>query len=113
MKLTDCLLRFTNHIRFQRVPGNILIGKHRIWPKFNSKAKRYLLNQIDIELNNMKWLSRTCMSKEEEEEALKYQKIFSEEKIKEKVPSQVNKNKMNDKLFDDHFKPLKLTSSWE
>ena len=113
MKLTDCFLRLTNHIRFQRVPGNILIGKHRIWPKLTSKTKRYLLNRIDIELNNMKCISRSFMSKEEESEALKTERLFSEEKIKDKIPPPLNKNKMNDKLFEDHFIDLKLSKKWE
>jgi hypothetical protein len=53
------------------------------------------------------------MSKEEESEALKTERLFSEEKIKDKIPPPLNKNKMNDKLFEDHFIDLKLSKKWE
>lgn len=113
MKLTNCLLRFSNFIRFEHVPGNILIGKHRIWPKLTPKYRRVLMNRINIELENMKHISRSYLSTEEESMALKHEKLFSEELKRVKVPPPLNKNKIEDKLFDDHFKPLKLVKKWE
>lgn len=58
MKLTDFVLRLSNHIPFKHIPGNILNGKHRIWPKLTPKYKRYLLRRIDTEIDNLKCISR-------------------------------------------------------
>ena len=62
MKLTDIVLRLSNHIQFRHIPGNILNGKHRIWPKLTPKYKRYLLRRIDTEIDNMKCISRPFIS---------------------------------------------------
>lgn len=63
MKLTDIALRLSNHFRYNHLPGNILIGKHRIWPKLTPNYKRHLLQRIDTEIENMKLISRSYLTK--------------------------------------------------
>ena len=58
MQLTNYLLRLSNHISFKHIPCNILLGKHRIWPKLTPKYKRHLIRKIDTEIENMKYISR-------------------------------------------------------
>jgi hypothetical protein len=41
----------------------VLKSKHRIWPKLTPKFKRYLVNRIEIEVENMKHISRTYLTK--------------------------------------------------
>ena len=73
-----------------------------------------MLNRIDIELNNMKYISRSYLTKEEEMESMKLGSIISEDKnIKVKKAGPLNKNKLEDKYFDSHFQPLKDTKKWE
>ncbi|RNA44536.1 steroid receptor RNA activator 1 [Brachionus plicatilis] len=109
MQLTVALYRLSNHIKFHNVPGNILNGKHRIWPKPNTKQKNFLLRKIDTEINNMKLISRPYESEENSGPA--YEKM-NQEKAKieflkklEKVRS--NKNKLENKLMSDHLDPLR------
>jgi hypothetical protein len=77
------------------------------------KYKRHLLARIDTELENMKYIGRSCMTEDEELEAIKLGPITSEKQKKVKILPTLNKNKMEDKYFDCHFKPLKDTKRWE
>lgn len=115
MKLTDIVLRLSNHIRFHRIPGNILIGKHRIWPSLTQKNKRHLLRRIDTEINNMKYISRPFISQEESK--IVYDKLLkeSEEKkmLEKREQIRANKNKIEDRLMSDHLNPLRYHRKWE
>jgi len=70
MKLTQSFLRMTNHLFMKHIPGDILTGKHRIWPKLMPKHKRHLLRRVDQEINNMKLLTNPFVT------SVKFRKIF-------------------------------------
>jgi len=115
MHLTNLVLRFSNHIRFERIPGNVLIGKHRIWPKLTTKHKRYLLNQIDGELDNMKHISQSYITREEEKIA---DSSFIQEARKVSLAQKIEKQRMNlrkmeSKTITNHLEPLRDHKGWE
>ncbi|CAF0877143.1 unnamed protein product [Brachionus calyciflorus] len=115
MQFTQVVYRLSNHIRYQHIPGNILNGKHRIWPKLTPKHKRVLLRDIDREINNMKLISRPFIT--EEQSKVVFDQLNKEKSEKEflakleKVRS--NKNKLEDKRMSDHLDPLRYHRVWE
>jgi len=115
MKLTVSLLRMSNHLSLKHIPGDILTGKHRIWPKLNLKYKRHMLRNIETEISNMKCLARPFLSHSESKfvsEQIKREDSQQQENEKwEKIRS--NKNKMQDQYMSTHFENLSKMRAWE
>ncbi|CAF1630101.1 unnamed protein product, partial [Adineta ricciae] len=72
MKLSLILLkqvsqfRFTNYVPTRRIPGNVLLGKHRVRRTLGQGEKRDMQQRIEIELENMAHLSRPYLTEEED-----------------------------------------------
>lgn len=116
MKLVPSLLRnMTNHLFMKHIPGDILSGKHRVWPKLTPKYKRHLLRQIDQEINNMKYCSKPFIKHEESKyitEQVKKELISKQETERlEKI--RANKNKIEDRFMSTHFENLRHNRVWE
>jgi len=105
----------TNHLYMKHIPGDILTGKHRVWPKLNQKYKRYLLKNIDREIDNMKVLAKPYITHEESAYINDIvNKEITEQKSKEKWEKiRANKNKLEDQYMSKHFENLRHHRVWE
>lgn len=105
----------TNHLYMKHVPGDILTGKHRIWPKLTPRYKRHLLRNIDTEINNMKVLAKPFITHEESRyinEQVKGELAAKQDEEKwEKI--RANKNKIEDQYMSKHFENLSHHRVWE
>lgn len=115
MHLTQSLLRMSNHLYMKHIPGDILSGKHRVWPKLTTKYKRFLLKNINQEIENMKFLSKPFVT--HEESSLVNQQVKTElaQKAKMELLDKVraNKNKIEDQYMSKHFENLRHHRTWE
>ncbi|CAF2164338.1 unnamed protein product [Rotaria magnacalcarata] len=58
--------RLTNYIPTRRIPGNVLLGKHRVRRTLSESEKLDMKRRIEIELENMAHLSRPYLTEEED-----------------------------------------------
>ncbi|CAF3369711.1 unnamed protein product [Rotaria socialis] len=58
--------RFSNYVPTRRIPGNVLLGKHRVRRTLSESEKLDMQRKIEIELENMAHLSRPYLTEEED-----------------------------------------------
>ncbi|CAF2515277.1 unnamed protein product [Rotaria sp. Silwood2] len=58
--------RFSNYIPTRRIPGNVLLGKHRVRRTLSLGEKRDMQQRVEIELENMAYLGRPYLTEEED-----------------------------------------------
>ncbi|KAI0979281.1 hypothetical protein GJ496_000828 [Pomphorhynchus laevis] len=90
--------RFSNHLKLKRIPGNILTGKHRIYPRLSFGHKRHLMLAMEMEVNNMKYLSNPYLKDEEEQYAIENNNLADNNYIEKTKKSHVYLDKTIQRL---------------
>ncbi|KAI3385499.1 hypothetical protein SNEBB_003400 [Seison nebaliae] len=113
MKITSTLFKLNIRYKFSHVPGNILTGKHRIWPRLTPGVKRHLLRSMEREMNNMKFISNSYFGEKEDAnwKLIREREIELEER--KKVEDRRKKTMFHDRHVLDHLSHLNCTKKWE